>query len=126
MEFRKFFATIAGAASFCILPTAPAFGQVSGDVVRIGFITDMSGLYTDIDGPGGVEAIRIAIAEMGGGDTVFVGDSEIDADTATAAGVPFYLFTEGYRKSPVARMAHHAAFADFAALPGLIAAHQPG
>ena len=31
---------------------------LSGDKIMIGFITDMSSLYSDIDGPGGVEAIR--------------------------------------------------------------------
>lgn len=44
----------------------PASAQISGDVIRIGIITDMSGLYADIDGPGGVESIRMAIADMGG------------------------------------------------------------
>lgn len=39
---------------------------ISGDVIRIGFITDMSGVYSDIDGPAGVEAIRMAIADAGG------------------------------------------------------------
>ena len=34
--------------------------------IKIGFITDMSGLYADIDGPGGAEAIKMAIADMGG------------------------------------------------------------
>ena len=43
-----------------------AQAQISGDVVRIGFITDMSGVYADIDGQGGVEAIKMAIADMGG------------------------------------------------------------
>ena len=36
--------------------SAPAFAQISGDTVKIGIITDMSGLYSDIDGQGGVEA----------------------------------------------------------------------
>jgi len=45
-------------------PTAQA--QISGDVIRIGFITDLSGLYADIDGPAGAEAIKMAIADMGG------------------------------------------------------------
>ncbi len=40
--------------------------QVSGDVVKIGFITDVSGVYSDIDGKGGAEAIRMAIADFGG------------------------------------------------------------
>lgn len=43
-----------------------AQAQVSGDVVKIGMITDMSGVYADIDGPGGVEAVKMAIADMGG------------------------------------------------------------
>ncbi|MDE2427400.1 MAG: ABC transporter substrate-binding protein [Burkholderiales bacterium] len=46
--------------------TGAAHAQVSGDTVKIGFITDMSGLYSDIDGPGGVEAIKMAIADFGG------------------------------------------------------------
>ncbi|OSI95397.1 ABC transporter permease, partial [Bradyrhizobium canariense] len=36
------------------------------DKIRIGFITDMSGLYADFDGPGGAEAIKMAIADAGG------------------------------------------------------------
>ena len=39
---------------------AAAFGahaQVSGDKVKIGYITDLSGLYADIDGQGGVGGI---------------------------------------------------------------------
>src|SRR5690606_10344566 len=45
---------------------APAQAQYSGDVIRIGFITDMSGLYSDIDGPAGTTAIQMAIDDMGG------------------------------------------------------------
>ena len=43
-----------------------ASAQVSDDTIRIGFISDMSGLYRDYDGPAGAEAIRMAIADMGG------------------------------------------------------------
>ena len=43
-----------------------ASAQISGDVVRIGFITDMTGLLSDTDGPGGVEAMRMAVADFGG------------------------------------------------------------
>jgi branched-chain amino acid transport system substrate-binding protein len=45
---------------------ATASAQISGDVVKIGFITDISGLYSDIDGQGGAEAIKMAIADFGG------------------------------------------------------------
>lgn len=43
-----------------------ALAQVSGDSVKIGFISDLSGLYSDIDGPGGAEAIKMAVADFGG------------------------------------------------------------
>jgi branched-chain amino acid transport system substrate-binding protein len=55
---------ITGALSAGLAASAAA--QISGDVVRIGMITDMSGLYADIDGPGGAEAIKMAIADFGG------------------------------------------------------------
>lgn len=54
---------LAAAAAFV---TMPAQAQISGDVVKIGFITDLSGVYSDVDGNGGAEAIRMAIADMGG------------------------------------------------------------
>jgi branched-chain amino acid transport system substrate-binding protein len=60
-------------ASACALATTMALGaagaahaQISGDVIKIGIITDMSGLYSDIDGQAGVEAIKMAVADMGG------------------------------------------------------------
>ncbi|NUT13206.1 MAG: ABC transporter substrate-binding protein, partial [Cupriavidus sp.] len=57
------------AAMAAIAMGAVSFGaaaQVSGDTVKIGYITDMSGLYADIDGPGGLEAIKMAIEDRGG------------------------------------------------------------
>jgi branched-chain amino acid transport system substrate-binding protein len=56
--------TLALGAMFGAAPAAQA--QISGDVIKIGFITDMSGLYADIDGPAGAEMIKQAIADMGG------------------------------------------------------------
>ncbi|HUP08800.1 MAG TPA: ABC transporter substrate-binding protein, partial [Caldimonas sp.] len=64
MELKKIAAACALAAA--ALGTAPAHAQISGDVIRIGFITDLSGLYADIDGPAGADAIRMAIADAGG------------------------------------------------------------
>jgi branched-chain amino acid transport system substrate-binding protein len=43
-----------------------AQAQVSGDAVKIGFITDMSSLYADLDGKNGAEAVRMAIDDFGG------------------------------------------------------------
>ncbi|CAG2150089.1 ABC transporter substrate-binding protein [Cupriavidus plantarum] len=53
-------ATVLGAVS------TAASAQVSNDTVKIGFITDLSGLYADIDGQGGLEAIKMAIEDHGG------------------------------------------------------------
>jgi phosphoglycolate phosphatase len=52
-----------------------------------------------------------------GGPGIYVGDSEVDAATAQAAGVPFVLFTRGIRMTPVEAIPHDVAFEDFAALP---------
>lgn len=60
------------------------------------------------------------LAALGDRAGLFVGDSEVDAATASAADVPFLLFTEGYRKSPVEALAHYAGFTRFGDLPGLV------
>ncbi|MCA0920554.1 phosphoglycolate phosphatase [Pseudooceanicola nanhaiensis] len=67
------------------------------------------------------EMLRLSLSELGAGHAVYVGDSEIDAETAERAGLPFALFTEGYRHCAVEEMTHAAAFDDFAALPGIVA-----
>ena len=77
--------TFAAAALF----TVSAQAQISGDVIRIGFITDMAGLYADIDGPAGAEAIKMAIADMGGAINgkkieLLVADHQNKADVAAA------------------------------------------
>jgi phosphoglycolate phosphatase len=63
--------------------------------------------------------LRAVIEVLGTGHSVYVGDSEVDALTAQAAGVPFVLFTPGYRKSPVAEIPHAFAFDRFADLPAI-------
>lgn len=59
-------AVLAGAIAGALLYAGAARAQISDDVIRIGFITDMSGVYSGPDGPGGAEAIKMAIEEMGG------------------------------------------------------------
>ncbi|WP_050465864.1 ABC transporter substrate-binding protein [Herbaspirillum autotrophicum] len=48
------------------LALAFAGSASANDVIKIGFITDISGVYADLDGAGGVEAIKMAIADAGG------------------------------------------------------------
>lgn len=66
MTLKKLTAACASALVAMFGFAAPAQAQVSGDVIKIGIITDMAGVYGDIDGMGGVEAIRMAVADMGG------------------------------------------------------------
>ena len=56
----------------------------------------------------------------GAGPRIYVGDSEVDAETAQRAQVPFLLFTEGYRKSPITELPHHANYDHSSALPDLV------
>lgn len=52
-------------------------------------------------------------------EAVYVGDSDTDAHAARHAGVPFVLYTEGYRNAPLAALPHDDAFAHFAQLSQL-------
>ena len=65
--------------------------------------------------------LHAAIAELGARTALFIGDSEIDAETARAAAVPLALFTEGYRRATIADLGAKLVFDDFSALPGLVA-----
>src|SRR5438067_2151216 len=53
-------------AAACAGAAFPAQAQISGDSIKIGMITDLSGVYADVDGNGGAEAVKMAIADMGG------------------------------------------------------------
>lgn len=57
---------------------------------------------------------------IGASRALFIGDSEVDADTAERAGMPFLLFTEGFRKSPVDQIPHAVRFDHHDALIGLV------
>ncbi|MBV9833804.1 MAG: ABC transporter substrate-binding protein [Alphaproteobacteria bacterium] len=48
------------------LAAQPAGAQISGDVIKLGVLTDMSSLYSDINGPGAVIAVQMAIEDFGG------------------------------------------------------------
>ena len=66
----------------------------------------------------------LATFEALGAPGIYVGDSEVDAETAQRAEIPFALFTEGYRKTPVAVLPHKWSFSDFTSLPGIVATSQ--
>lgn len=54
-------ATLAGGATF-----AQAQGKLSGDAVKIGVLTDMSGVYADYGGSGALTAAKMAVQDFGG------------------------------------------------------------
>lgn len=64
--------------------------------------------------------LRAALGQMGPGQPLFIGDSEVDAATAQAAGVPLALFTGGYRTAAVEALGAKLVFDDHAALPRLL------
>jgi phosphoglycolate phosphatase len=66
------------------------------------------------------EMLLHTLEALGGGPALYVGDSEIDAETARRAAVPFALFAGGYRKLPVAAMHRDWDFESFDALPGIV------
>jgi branched-chain amino acid transport system substrate-binding protein len=63
MKIKKLIAAMA--LGLGAIALAPAFAQGTGPV-KIGFITDMSSLYADIDGPAGGEMIKWAAQDFGG------------------------------------------------------------
>lgn len=64
MKLRTLSAALAVTGLGFALPGQAA--GISDDVIRIGLITDMSSVYSDIDGAGGGEAVRMAIEDAGG------------------------------------------------------------
>ncbi|MDV7269711.1 phosphoglycolate phosphatase [Thioclava sp. A2] len=66
------------------------------------------------------EMLHQSIRQLGGTRAIYVGDSEVDAETAKTAGAPFALYTEGYRKTDVHALYHDVAFSNFAMLPGIV------
>jgi len=67
---RQFIYRTAAAAIASALALGPAAAQTSGrlsnDVVRIGVLTDLAGVYADISGKGAVEAVKMAVEDFGG------------------------------------------------------------
>lgn len=88
----------------------------------LGFVVDRVIGGDSVVGEGGAEVLKPdprvlgAALEGFGARAVFVGDSETDAETAAAGGLPFLLHLGGYRHGPVESV---AAFEDWADVPRL-------
>nr|WP_299380222.1 ABC transporter substrate-binding protein [uncultured Halomonas sp.] len=53
-------------AAALLLAPSLAQAEISGDAVKIGYLADMSGTYRDLAGPGGLEALNMAVEDFGG------------------------------------------------------------
>src|SRR5438046_4969391 len=52
-------------AALVSVSASAAEPKISGDVVKIGVLTDMSGLYSDLGGQGSVVAAQMAVEDFG-------------------------------------------------------------
>jgi branched-chain amino acid transport system substrate-binding protein len=77
-------AVAALAAAATHLVPAPAAAQMSGGAVKIGVLSDMSSLYSDIGGAGSVTAAQMAVKDFGG----------------TVNGVPIEVISADHRNRP--------------------------
>lgn len=62
-SFRNCLIGMAGMASFGAMAQP---GTISGDIVRVGVLTDMASLYSDFSGKGSAEAVKMAVEDFGG------------------------------------------------------------
>jgi len=56
----------AAALALCTVAFGPAAAQMTGKPIKIGVLSDMSSLYSDIGGAGSVAAAQMAVKDMGG------------------------------------------------------------
>ena len=66
MKRKMLSVAIASALAFGMPISQAQQGKLSGDVVKIGVLSDMSGVYADYGGPGAVAAARLAVQDFGG------------------------------------------------------------
>jgi branched-chain amino acid transport system substrate-binding protein len=66
MKRKLLVSAIAAALSTGMMMAHAQQGKLSGDTVKIGVLTDMSGLYADYGGPGAVAAAKLAVQDFGG------------------------------------------------------------
>jgi branched-chain amino acid transport system substrate-binding protein len=76
----------------------PVAAQISGDVVRIGILGDMSGPNADQQGPGDVVAARMAVEDFGGkvhGAPIQIVSGDLLGKTDVGVGIARRWFDEG-------------------------------
>lgn len=67
--------------------------------------------------------LALAVQRLDRPTALYVGDTEIDAETAVNASVPFVLFNRGYRKKPDVKLTNIGTFDHFDELDLLVQRH---
>jgi branched-chain amino acid transport system substrate-binding protein len=99
---RKLLSTLIGLAMLPLAAGALAQSKVSDDVVKIGVLTDLSGLYSDLAGLGSVLAANMAVEDFAKDHTVLGKKIEIvSADTQNKPDVAANKAREWYDKDKV-------------------------
>ena len=70
MKLKQITACLVAATMFGSNPVFAQASKTSGDVIKIGVLTDLSSTYSDLAGPGAVIAAKMAIADFSKDGTV--------------------------------------------------------
>ncbi|HHS94578.1 MAG TPA: phosphoglycolate phosphatase [Rhodobacterales bacterium] len=64
--------------------------------------------------------LNLAFEQLGAGERLYVGDSDVDAEVALAAEVPFAIYAFGYRKQAIGGLPHDCRFGHFSGVAGFV------
>ena len=103
MKLKQITACLVAATMFGSNPVfAQGAPKVSGDVIKIGVLTDLSSTYSDLAGPGAVIAAKMAIADFSKDGTVIGKKIElVSADHQNKADIAANKAREWYDKDGV-------------------------
>src|ERR1700737_28241 len=92
---RRTFGNMVLGGLLILVGAVSAFAQVSDDVVKIGVLTDMTGAYSDLAGPGSLIAAQMAAEDFGGkvlGKPIVIisADHQNKADIASSIARKWY------------------------------------
>jgi branched-chain amino acid transport system substrate-binding protein len=102
MKLKQITACLVAATFFGSNPVFAQTSKVSGDVIKIGVLTDLSSIYSDLAGPGAVIAAKMAIADFSKDGTVIGKKIELlSADHQNKADIAANKAREWYDKDGV-------------------------
>jgi branched-chain amino acid transport system substrate-binding protein len=94
---RRTFINVALCGMLTLIGTTTAVGQVSDNVVKVGVLTDMTGAYSDLAGPGSVIAAQMAAEDFGGkvlGKPIVIISADHQNKADVASGIARKWFDE--------------------------------